>query len=143
MIRSVLSAHRHLAAVVLAFFLLGGVYSTVIPVFEAPDEIQHYFHVKHIADGKGLPVLRPAGEALYEQEGGQPPLYYVLGALTTFWIDTDDAEGLLEYNSYVNLGVPAVEGNKNMLLHSSREAFPYQGTVLAVHILRYLSVLCG
>lgn len=143
MTRSVLSAHRGLVAVLLAFLLLGGVYSTVTPLFEAPDEIQHYFHVKHIADGKGLPVLKPAGEALYEQEGGQPALYYLLGALATFWIDTDDAEGLLDYNLHVNLGVPTVEGNKNVLLHSSREAFPYHGAVLAVHLLRYLSVLCG
>ena len=143
MARSIIRAHRELWAVLIAFLLLGGVYSTVTPLFEAPDEIQHYFHIKHIADGKGLPVLRPEGEALYGQEGGQPSLYYVLGALTTFWIDTDDAEELLEYNPHVNLGVPAVEGNKNMLLHSSRESFPYHGTVLAVHLVRYLSLLCG
>ncbi|HJX39235.1 MAG TPA: hypothetical protein VJ714_11565, partial [Anaerolineae bacterium] len=97
MARSIIRAHRELWAVLIAFLLLGGVYSTVTPLFEAPDEIQHYFHIKHIADGKGLPVLRPEEEVLYGQEGGQPSLYYALGALTTFWIDTDDAEGLLDY----------------------------------------------
>ncbi len=138
-----LNEHRGLALVLAAFLILGVLYGTITPIFEAPDEIQHYFHVKHIADGQGLPILEPEGEALYEQEGGQPSLYYLLGAAATFWIDTDDAEGLLEYNPYVNLGVPGRDGNKNVILHTSRESFPYTGTTLAVHLLRCLSVLYG
>jgi hypothetical protein len=142
-IRRALNEHRGLALVLAAFFFLGVLYGTVTPVFETPDEIQHYFHIKHIADGKGLPVLKPEGAALYGQEGGQPSLYYLLGAAATFWIDTDDAEDLLEYNPYVNLGVPGRDGNKNVILHTSRESFPYTGTTLAIHLLRCLSVLCG
>jgi hypothetical protein len=122
---------------------VGCAYATVIPLFEAADEIQHFFHVKHIADGNGLPVLRPEGETIYGQEGGQPSLYYLVGALATFWIDTGDAEGLLDYNPYVTLGVPTGDGNKNIILHSARERFPYAGTVLAVHVLRCLSLLYG
>ncbi len=142
MISKGLQQHPEMAFVVVAFLLLGGVYSVVTPVFEAPDEIQHYFHVKHIADGRGLPVLGVEGE-IYRQEGGQPSLYYLLGALTTFWIDTGDAESLLRYNPYVNLGVPSVEGNKNVILHTPSEHFPYRGTTLAVHLLRLLSLLFG
>ncbi|HUW96598.1 MAG TPA: glycosyltransferase family 39 protein [Anaerolineae bacterium] len=138
-----LNEHRGLALVLSAFLILGVLYGTVTPIFEAPDELQHYFHVKHIADGKGLPVLKPQGEALYGQEGGQPSLYYLLGAATTFWIDTSDAEELLEYNPYVNLGVPVRDGNKNVILHTARESFPYRGTTLAVHLLRYVSLLFG
>jgi hypothetical protein len=143
MIGKVFSEYRGLVIVLTAFFVLGVLYGTVTPLFESPDEIQHYFHVKHIADGKGLPVLKPQGEALYGQEGGQPSLYYLVGAATTFWIDTSDAEELLEYNPYVNLGVPGRDGNKNMILHTARESFPYRGTTLAVHLLRYVSLLFG
>jgi len=143
MIGKVFSEYRGLAVVLTAFFVLGVMYGTVTPLFETPDEIQHYFHVKHIADGKGLPVLKPQGEALYGQEGGQPSLYYLLGAATTFWIDTSDAEELLEYNPYVTLGVASPEGNKNVILHTDRERFPYRGTTLAVHVLRWLSLLLG
>jgi 4-amino-4-deoxy-L-arabinose transferase-like glycosyltransferase len=143
MTRTLLREHWRLLAVLIAFLFLGGVYSTITPIFEAPDEIQHFFHVKHIADGKGLPVLGAEEGARYEQEGGQPSLYYLLGAFTTFWIDTSNAEGLLDHNPYVNLGVPAVEGNKNVLLHTSQEGFPYHGAVLAVHLLRFLSLLFG
>jgi len=143
MIGNICREYWGLALVLTAFLFLGVVYGTLTPLFETPDEIQHYFHIKHIADGKGLPVLRPRGEALYEQEGGQPSLYYLFGAATTFWVDTDDAEDLLEFNPYVNLGVPARHGNKNLLLHTSRESFPYTGTSLAVHIVRYLSLIFG
>jgi hypothetical protein len=143
MIGKVCHEYRGLVIVLTAFVVLGVVYGTVTPLFEAPDEIQHYFHVKYIADGKGLPVLEPQGEALYGQEGGQPSLYYLLGAATTFWIDTSDAEELLQYNPYVNLGIPGRDGNKNVILHTARESFPYRGTTLAVHLLRYVSVLFG
>jgi len=135
--------HRGIGLVLVSFLILGGVYSTVTPIFEAPDEIQHYFHVKHIADGKGLPVVDPEREEIYEQEGAQPSLYYLIGALATFWINTDDAEELLDHNPFINLGVPSRHGNKNVVLHTDRESFPYRGTVLAVHLLRYVSLLFG
>jgi hypothetical protein len=138
-----LKDHRGIILIVIIFLMLGVVYSTVTPIFETPDEIQHYFHVKHIADGKGLPVLMPRGEQIYEQEGGQPSLYYLIGALATFWIDTADVEELLDYNPHVTLGVPGTLGNKNIIVHTDREGFPYQGTTLAVHLLRYLSLLFG
>ncbi len=138
-----LDEHRGIALILIGFLILGVVYSTITPIFEAPDEIQHYFHVKHIADGKGLPILEPEREQVFEQEGGQPSLYYLLGALATFWVDTDDAEELLDYNPYVNVGIPGRDGNKNVILHGAHESFPYRGTTLALHLVRYVSVLFG
>jgi hypothetical protein len=138
-----LDEHRGIALILIGFLILGAIYSTITPIFEAPDEIQHYFHVKHIADGKGLPVLEPEGDQIFDQEGGQPSLYYLLGALVTFWIDTEDAEQLLNYNPFVNVGIPGRPGNKNVILHGGRESFPYTGTTLALHLLRYVSVLFG
>ncbi len=143
MVGKILGEHRGLTIVVVLFLLVGCSYSVITPLFEVADEIQHFFHVKHIADGKGLPVLKPEGEAIYGQEGGQPSLYYLVGALATFWTDTSDAEDLLDYNPFVNLGVPTRDGNKNTILHTTREGFPYVGTTLAVHILRCLSLLYG
>ena len=138
-----LDEHRGIALILIGFLVLGAIYSTITPVFEAPDEIQHYFHVKHIADGKGLPILEPEKEQVFKQEGGQPSLYYLLGALATFWVDTDDAEELLDYNPYVNVGIPGRDGNKNVILHGAHESFPYGGTTLALHLVRYVSVLFG
>jgi 4-amino-4-deoxy-L-arabinose transferase-like glycosyltransferase len=125
------------------FITLGITYSLITPIFEAPDEIYHYFFIKHLADGKGLPVQSPEGPGLWEQEGSQPPLYYLIGALATFWIDTSDAEDLLWHNPQANVGIPLDPGNKNVIVHTQRESFPFRGTALAVHLVRLLSVLLG
>ncbi len=135
-----------------AFIVLGITYSVVTPIFEASDELWHYLFVKHLADGNSLPVQDASINQPWRQEGSQPPLYYALGALATFWIDTDDAyEGggkpryppLLWYNPHVDNGVLTADGNTNLVVHSQQEAFPWHGTALAVHLIRFLSVLLG
>ncbi len=130
-----------IALILAAFIALGITYSLVTPIFEAPDEIYHYFFIKHLADGKGLPVQNPEDPGLWEQEGSQPPLYYLMGALATFWSDTSDAEDLLWRNPQANIGSPLDPGNKNVIVHTQRERFPFRGTALAIHIIRLLSVL--
>jgi 4-amino-4-deoxy-L-arabinose transferase-like glycosyltransferase len=132
-----------IALILAMFIILGVTYSLVTPIFEAPDEIYHYFFIKHLADGKGLPVQNPEDTGLWEQEGSQPPLYYLIGALATFWIDTSDAEDLLWRNPQANIGTPLDPGNKNVIVHTEQESFPFQGTALAVHLIRLLSVLLG
>jgi hypothetical protein len=131
------------SVVLLVFLALAGTYSVVTPMFEAPDELHHYFYVKHIADGNPLPVQDPANEGLWAQEGSQPPLYYAMGAMVSFWVNTDDALSLLWPNQHANMGDPLDPGNKNRVVHTEREGWPYRGMVLAVHLVRWLSVLMG
>jgi 4-amino-4-deoxy-L-arabinose transferase-like glycosyltransferase len=133
--------HYILALILLAFVLLGCVYSLVTPVFEASDEIFHYPVVKYIADGRGLPVQDPRAEAAWEQEGSQPPLYYGLAALATAWINTDDMQAVRWRNPLSNIGRPLTPGNKNLVVHTAAEAFPWHGSVLAIHLIRFLSLL--
>ncbi|MCD6520982.1 MAG: DUF2142 domain-containing protein, partial [Anaerolineae bacterium] len=126
------------------YLLLGFVYSLTVPLFEAPDELYHYAFVKHLADGHGLPVLRSPGLiGLWRQEGGQPPLYYILGALLTRWIDTRDASRVIWRNPHADVGRVTPDRNVNIIVHTSREHFPFRGTVLAVHLLRIFSVALG
>jgi 4-amino-4-deoxy-L-arabinose transferase-like glycosyltransferase len=86
-------------------------------------------------------VQNPAVAAAWQQEGSQPPLYYALAALITAWIDTDDLDAVLWQNPLSNIGNPLASGNKNLIIHTGREAFPWRGTVLAIHLLRWLSLL--
>ncbi|MBI4789463.1 MAG: phospholipid carrier-dependent glycosyltransferase [Chloroflexi bacterium] len=136
-----LRAHRLLVILLAAFVLLAALYSFVTPIFEAGDEIWHYPFVQHLATGHGLPIQDPAVETLWEQEGGQPPLYYALGALTTLWIDTRDLPDRLWLNPEAKIGIPLVYGNKNLIVHTNAEDFPWRNTALAVHLLRFLSIL--
>ena len=139
--------HWAITGIIVAFIALSATYSVVTPIFEASDELWHYPFIKHLADGNGLPVQDAKVDQPWRQEGSQPPLYYALGALATFWIDTSDAyEGhppLLWYNPHVDNGVLTADGNTNLVVHSQQEAFPWHGAALAMHLIRFLSVLMG
>lgn len=136
-----LASARAIYVLVALFVLLGALYSVTTPIFEAGDELWHYPYVQWLARGNGLPVQDPAQKQLWEQEGGQPPLYYAFAAAATFWIDASDLPARLRRNPYAKIGVPLAFGNKNLVVHTSAEHFPWQGTTLAVHLIRLLSVL--
>ncbi len=133
--------HRWFTLLLISFVLMGMLYSVTTPFFEASDELWHYPMVKRFAEGKGLPVQDPETETEWRQEGGQPPLYYALMAVPTFWIHTDDLKELQRYNPHSYIGRADRRGNRNIIVHTEQERFPWQGTVLAVHLIRILSVL--
>jgi 4-amino-4-deoxy-L-arabinose transferase-like glycosyltransferase len=137
-----------IALILVGFAVLATVYSVVTPLFEASDELWHYPMVKYVADHHfGLPVQHPGlsdAEAPWRQEGGQPPLYYMIGAAATFWIDTSDLPDVRRINPHANIGEVWPDGNANMVVHdAAREDFPWSGAVLAMHIIRFLSILMG
>lgn len=136
---------RPITLFIIAFLALGLVYDTVTPIFEAADEPWHYPYVKHLADGHGLPVQDPQAIEAWKQEGSQPPLYYMLAALATFWIDTRDFSERRSWNPHAIVGIPAhgSNDNRNMVIHTAAETFPYQGTTLAIHLIRWLSLAMG
>lgn len=136
-------AERINIALVLAFVILSAVYSSINPVFEAPDEVYHYPYIKHVADGRGLPVQQVGNQEFWEQEGSQPPLYYAISALLTRWLDTDDLSIVRTLNPHATIGIPLAQDNKNMVVHGAWERWPWRRTVLAVHLVRFFSVLLG
>ena len=126
------------------FVVLGITYAITTPVFEASDELWHYPMIQHLANGNSLPVqvFDPAEAGLWKQEASQPPLYYYLGAALTFWIDTSDMEQVRWLNPHVDNGVLTPDGNRNLAIHDPA-ASQWQGTLLAVHIVRIASVFLG
>lgn len=133
---------RWLTFILLLFLLLGTVYALVTPVFEASDELWHYPMIRHLADGNPLPVqvFDPAQAGPWKQEASQPPLYYYLGAALTFWIDTADMPQIRHENPHVDNGLITEDGNNNLVVQNP-DANPWQGTLLAVRIVRLFSVL--
>ncbi|MFQ5886496.1 MAG: glycosyltransferase family 39 protein [Anaerolineae bacterium] len=117
----------------IAYLILASWYNVTIPLGEAPDEAPHYSLIRYVARERGYPT----GEE--EHEAFQPPLYYALGGLVTFWIDTDDF--VIKANSDFSFTDP--EAPQNLLLHTSAESFPYRGWALAWHLVRLLSVIMG
>jgi hypothetical protein len=135
---------RLLALILLLNLVLGVTYALVTPAFEASDELWHYPMVRHLADGNPLPVqvFDPAQAGPWNQEASQPPLYYYLGAALTWWVDTSDMETARWLNPHVDNGVITPDGNTNLAIHDPA-ASPWQGTLLAVRIVRLFSVLLG
>ena len=125
------------------FVLLGLAYSVVTPIFETPDEFQHFAVIQYLARTGKLPIVGQPDSELSGQEGYQAPLYYMLGAALTFWIDTSDIRQQFIPQPKANFGDPALPGKKNAFIHGASQAFPYHGTTLAVHVTRMLSVLLG
>ena len=134
---------RYLFPVLAAFALLGLAYSLAVPVFEAPDELQHYATVQYIARYWWFPPLGQPGEHLWDQEALQAPLYYWLGAAATARVDTSDFARQAVLQPKPNIGDATLPGKKNAFLHGPEQAFPYRSTALAVRLARALSLLFG
>ncbi|HOC22490.1 MAG TPA: glycosyltransferase family 39 protein [Anaerolineae bacterium] len=141
-------ANRGLIIILALFLILGTAYSALIPIFEISDEISHYPMVHYVATERALPVqpLEPGVEVgPWRQEASQPPLYYMLAAALTSWIDTSDFEQVYNINPQAASGLITPDRhNVNLVLHNpTAERFPWRGTVLAVHVARFFSVLLG
>ena len=143
----VLASARPRAGVALligVFVLLAGLYSVVVPPFETPDEIWHYAFIQHLAAGKGLPVSEPNTEALWRQQGVQAPGYYLAAAALTALIDQDDFPAIYgRANPHAAIGQPGATANRNYLIHHADEGWPWRGSILALHLARFFSVLLG
>ncbi len=136
------SMQRAAVGVVVAFVVLGLLYSVVNPLHEATDELRHYRFVRHIVQHRSLPVQ---GAMACSAQGHHPPLYYALAALATSTIDTGRdvcyEPPLNPFWAYRYWEVG--RDNKNQYLHGLDEAFPWHGEALAAHIARAVNVLLG
>lgn len=131
-----------LLAIIVAYLSLGVLYSAMSPVFEAPDELQHYGYVRHLLSERRLP---PGNDnSVAGHEGSQPPVYYVVAALSTAWRSHEPPLRLEPNTYYGNYQAPGtIDDNKNAFLHSDVERFPWRGTVLTVRITRLVNLLFG
>ncbi len=126
-----------LGIVLILFIIFSVTYSLITPVFEAPDERDHFLYANWLADGHPIPHiiddLKTVGHEI-----GQPPLYYALVASVIASIDRTDATSIVPANPYWRDGAGV-----NAHYHTDAERFPYQKSILAVHIGRLVSVFMG
>ncbi|MCP4538657.1 MAG: hypothetical protein GY832_16100 [Chloroflexi bacterium] len=133
-----------LIVIVGLFCILGVVYSVVVPLFEAPDEIWHFSFVRVLATQRTLPIQPTEGKNVWLREAGQPPLYYLVAAPFVAPMDTSDFPDFVRFNAAHPAVTPGIQSDAtNVFIHTPHEKFPYQGAVLAVHVVRLLSVLWG
>ncbi len=130
--------HWLVVCILVTHFVLGTVYSVVTPIWEGPDELGHYHHVRFLVTNLSLPGPEDSSSPLDQLT--HPPLYYMVTAALTSWVNTGDGLEPVE-NPFAPTGI--MEGGGNRFLHSDAEAFPYRGTTLAVHLARLVSVAAG
>jgi len=132
------------AAITGAAFALFALYSLVTPLFEASDELWHYPMVWRLATGGELPIQRAGqtdDEAPWRQEGSQPPLYYWAAAALSAPFDASNWREIRRLNPHADMGVPAADGNANVVLHTPAESWPWRGAALAARMARLASIL--
>ncbi|KPV51527.1 hypothetical protein SE17_20685, partial [Kouleothrix aurantiaca] len=129
--------YKSLFLIVIAFTTLAALYSALIPLGEGPDEPGHAAFAFFLAREARLPDQR-AGEV--PGEGHQPPLAYALAAPLAAWLPHDERALDQPGNARFTW---AGGSETNAVAHGSREFWPRGGAVLAWHLMRLVSVLCG
>jgi hypothetical protein len=135
-----------IAVLVVAFLVVATLYNVVVPVFEAPDEHAHYYFAQHVAQTGRLPrqTAEAGARGPWEQEGSQPPLYYLLVAPLVRLAGANLGPEALWYNDQNTMGYPTLPGNENRFIHPpEQESWPWQDYARTVHLARFLSTLMG
>lgn len=135
---------RRRRVLLVVFILLALFYMLSTPILEASDEPFHYPVADYIAETGKLPYQDPPVKTRWKQEGSQPPLYYMLVALLITPVDRSDRAIRQVDNPHAKIGIGLARDNQNMKVHDAdAEAFPYEGTTLAVMLGRLVSIACG
>ena len=132
-----------LGLIVAGHVCLGLAYNFITPVFEGPDEPNHFLYIRHLQATGSLPVQGVERDAV---RAHHPPGYFWLGALLTAW-DAPNASGefgslglLLNPRYWFRLGDPEPDLKSVFLHHTPDERWPYRGLPLTVHVARLLSL---
>ena len=122
----------NIRVIIAAYLILGAAYSVASPIFEGPDESNHFFVIQHIHQTGRLPVQDSAISTLYVQEGSQPPLYYLAGAVLISGLDVSAANEYVRSNPQVNIGRPGSPGIR--LGASGMKTWPNSLGVMGWHV---------
>lgn len=131
---------RPISLLLLAYVALAVTFNVTVGVGETPDEAAHVVYIRHIIEYRALPLQFRDPAHYVGHEAHQPPAYYALGALLTFWIDPGNYR--LQDNPSFDI-TPGRVWARQRYYHTDAEGFPYRGTVLAYHLLRAFSTVLG
>lgn len=134
---------RPFALIVAAYVVVAAVYVSTVPIWEATDEAGHFAYVKYLRDHRSLPYQPPDPQQLVLSHWFHPPLFYTIGAVATAWLDLSDFSELASPNPHFQWIQGEAPGGWNVFLPPEWTGFLPPGTVVAVYVLRALSVLMG
>ncbi len=128
---------RLLGGILVVFVALSVTYNVMLPLFEAPDEADHYRFARWLASGQTYPdLVKDAGAAGHEI-WQTPSYYYFISPVVGLMNGGEPHE-----TAPLNPGYQA--GYSNLVhVHTAAEMFPYAGTTAAVHLARLITTIFG
>jgi 4-amino-4-deoxy-L-arabinose transferase-like glycosyltransferase len=131
--------------ILIAYILLAFTYSVVTPMYESPDESEHFGFVQRLTESWELPVIDASVKTPWQQEGSQPPLYYFAASLVAKLVPVplDQIPPERSRNPHAWIGVGTARINQNSFVHSPAENFPWRGLYLRFHLVRFFSIILG
>ena len=116
---------------ILAFAIMGVIYTFLTPVFEGSDELEHYALIEAYANNQ-------VDDSLFAEIGTQPPLSYEVTSWILSAVNPDNINALRQPNPYVSEGLINSFDNKNLVLHDVEG-----GSATAIYVLRLLNIALG
>jgi len=131
-------------AILSVFAVLALAYSVTVPLGESPDELAHYRYVRYM-DETGRPPLTAQDRQLSGYKGHEPPLYYLLlqQVIRPLRISQQPMLKMLDPDRQPQHSIASEVMLWNAVLHTADEAYPWRGTSLAWHLMRFVSIPLG
>lgn len=127
----------------LLYFFGATAYSIIVPIFEGPDEREHFEFVRFLRENGRIPDLRTEYGG-YDREATQGPLYYLVAAVASAPFDFTDSSALPLSNPQATSRDLHGYGNRNGFVHTPGEDWPYHaGIIRAIHVVRLVSAAFG
>lgn len=130
-----------LPLILLVYVVLGVAMSLILPLGEAPDEIDHFLYVRYLLEQRSFPVMSPVAADNETMEANQPPLFYLLNAAVTAPFPMM-ASANFPLNACFTFD-PHDGGRAHFYLHEVAEQAPFSSDYLGFRVARLLSVLLG
>lgn len=131
-----------LVLILLIFSAVTVTNSILLPLGEADDETDHYHYLRFVAR-TGHPPFTEAERDEAGFKGGLAPLYYWLVAWPIALAGADAAPDIRRVDARPERHIPTDGLGINHVLHTLDEQWPWQGQVLAWHLIRLLSLPMG
>lgn len=132
---------RWLFLVLASYAVLAVAYSWVVPLGEAPDEVDHFLYIHYLVENRAFPVMHPDPAENETMEANQPPLFYLLNTAVTAPLP-QPATAEFPLNACFTFD-PFDGGRANFYLHESAEQTPLSPDYLAFRAARLVSVALG
>jgi len=131
--------NQKLILILILYLIFATTYSIVVPIGRGADEWAHYWYAEFIAQHGRLPA-NPAERKAAGYKADWPPLYHLLAAGVTAWVETEGPPTFKYRADNIRRQLVPAFGPE-AILHTQDERFPWQQEILIWHLGRFLSII--